>query len=103
MTDRENSPAFQMLPRSARRVFAAIERAIGNGSSASVSYEGFRLDHQESRNLSPGPPVVNDQASSATQTVTSAIKIAISTRDIIHIGPSDTQADLSPRKTYPCV
>jgi hypothetical protein len=53
--------------------------------------------------LPPEPPVVNDQASSATQTVTSAIKIAISTRDIIHIGPSDTQADLSPRKELPCV
>jgi hypothetical protein len=34
MTDRANSPAYQMLPRSARRVFAAIERAIGNGNSA---------------------------------------------------------------------
>ena len=45
MTDRENSPAFQMLPRSARRVFAAIERTIGDGSSASVSYTDFRLDH----------------------------------------------------------
>jgi hypothetical protein len=28
MRDRENSPAFQMLTRSARRVFAAIERSI---------------------------------------------------------------------------
>ena len=28
MTDRAGSPAYQMLPRSARRVFAAIERAI---------------------------------------------------------------------------
>jgi hypothetical protein len=37
MTDRENSPAFAALPRSARKVFAAIERAIGDGSSASVS------------------------------------------------------------------
>ena len=33
------------LPRpSARRVFAAIERAIGDGSSASVSYIDFRRD-----------------------------------------------------------
>ena len=32
------------LPRSARRVFAAIERTIGDGSSASVSYTDFRLD-----------------------------------------------------------
>ena len=36
MTDRENSPAYAALPRSARRLFAAIERTIGNGSSASV-------------------------------------------------------------------
>jgi hypothetical protein len=49
MTDRENSPAYAMLPRSARRVFAAIERAIGDGSSASVSYVDFRLDHHISR------------------------------------------------------
>ena len=41
MTDRENSPAFAMLPLSARKVFAAIERAIGDGSSASVSYTDF--------------------------------------------------------------
>src|SRR6478672_7145067 len=51
--------------------------------------------------LPPEPPVVNDQASSATPTVTSAIKIAISTRDIILIGPSDTQADLSPPDRSP--
>jgi hypothetical protein len=49
MTDRTGSPAFAMLPRSARRVFGAIERAIGNGSSASVSYEGFRFDHHIGR------------------------------------------------------
>ena len=33
----------------ARKVFAAIERAIGDGSSASVSYIDFRLDHGISR------------------------------------------------------
>ena len=33
MTHREHLPAYQILPRSARRVFAAIERAIGDGSS----------------------------------------------------------------------
>jgi hypothetical protein len=39
MADRENSPAYAALPRSARRVFAAIQQAaIGDGSSASVSY-----------------------------------------------------------------
>ena len=54
MSDRENSPAYQMLPRSARRVFAAIERAIGNGSSASVSYTSFRLDfHIGRQSISP--------------------------------------------------
>jgi hypothetical protein len=45
MADRENSPAYAALPRSARRVFAAIERAIGDGSTASVSYIDFRLDY----------------------------------------------------------
>jgi hypothetical protein len=45
MTDRDNSPAYRMLPRSARRVFAAIERTIGDGSSANVSYVDFMLDH----------------------------------------------------------
>ena len=49
MTDRKSSPARQMLPRSARRVFAAIETAIGDGSSASVSYTDFRLDHHIGR------------------------------------------------------
>ena len=45
MTDREQSPAYQMLPRNARRVLAAIERAIGDGCSASVSYADFQFDH----------------------------------------------------------
>jgi hypothetical protein len=64
-----------MLPRSARRVFGAIERAIGNGNSASVSYEGFRFDHHIGRQniskslklldhlglieIEPGPRLVN--------------------------------------------
>ncbi|UFX47068.1 hypothetical protein HAP47_0010525 [Bradyrhizobium sp. 41S5] len=75
MPDRENSPAFRMLPRSARRVFGAIERAIGNGSSASVSYTDFRADHHIGRqsispslklldhlgliDIEPGPRLVN--------------------------------------------
>ena len=75
MSDRENLPAYQMLPRSARRVFAAIERAIGDGSSASVSYVDFRLDHHIARKavspslklldhlglieIEPGPRLVN--------------------------------------------
>jgi hypothetical protein len=51
-TDRENLPAYQMLPGSARRVFAAIERTIGNGSSA--SFTNFRLDHHIGRqSISP--------------------------------------------------
>jgi hypothetical protein len=49
MADRENSPAYAALPRSARRVLAAIETAIGDGNSASVSYVDFRLDHHISR------------------------------------------------------
>ena len=49
MPDRENSPAYALLPQSARRVFAAIERAIGDGSAASVTYVDFRLDHHIAR------------------------------------------------------
>ena len=75
MLDRENSPAYRMLPRSARRVFAAIERTIGDSSSASVSYVDFRLDHHIGRRaispslklldhlglieIEPGPRLVN--------------------------------------------
>ena len=75
MTDRTGSPAYQMPPRSARRVFGAIERAIGNGSSASVSYSDFRFDHHIGRQnisvslklldhlglieIEPGPRLVN--------------------------------------------
>jgi hypothetical protein len=75
MSDREDSPAYAALPRSARRVFAAIERAIGDGSSASVSYVDFRLDHHIGRrsisvslklldhlgliDIEPGPRLVN--------------------------------------------
>ena len=74
MTDRENSPAFAMLPLSARKVFAAIERAIGDGSSASVSYTDFGetypvgrqsispslklLDHLGLIEVEPGPRLV---------------------------------------------
>jgi hypothetical protein len=36
MTDWENSPAYAALPRCARRVFAAIERTIGDGSIRSM-------------------------------------------------------------------
>ena len=75
MADRTGSPAYQVLPRSARRVFAAIERTIGDGSSASVSYVDFRLDHHIARravspslklldhlgliDIEPGPRLVN--------------------------------------------
>jgi hypothetical protein len=43
MTGRENSPAYAALPRSARRVLAAIEAEIGDRSSASVSYVAFSV------------------------------------------------------------
>jgi hypothetical protein len=75
MADRENSAAYAALPRSAGRVFAAIERAIGDGGSASVSYTSFRLDHHVGRRamsislklldhlglieIEPGPRLVN--------------------------------------------
>jgi hypothetical protein len=55
MTDRANSPAYQMLPRSARRVFAAIERAIGNGNGNGngASYTDFRLDQDFFDSIDP--------------------------------------------------
>ena len=56
-------------------MFGAIERAIGNGSSASVSYNDFRFDHHIGRrsisvslklldhlgliDIEPGPRLVN--------------------------------------------
>src|SRR3954462_8098822 len=43
MSDREHSPSYGALP------FAAIARAIGDGSSASVSYADFGLDYHISR------------------------------------------------------
>ena len=74
MSDRENLPAYAALPRSARRVFAAIEWTIGDGSSASA-YVDFRLDHHIGRrsisvslklldhlgliDIEPGPRLVN--------------------------------------------
>ena len=55
MADRENSPAFAALPRSARRVFAAIERAIGDGASADVSYVDFMFEfHVGRQSISKG-------------------------------------------------
>ena len=54
MADRENSPAFQMLPLRARRVLAAIETAIGDRSSASISFTSFQFDHRIGRpSISP--------------------------------------------------
>jgi hypothetical protein len=48
MTDRENSPAFcGAAPQRATGV--RRERAIGDGSSTSVSYVAFRLDHHIGR------------------------------------------------------
>jgi hypothetical protein len=46
MTDRSDSPAYLVLPQSARGVLAAIEQAVGGGDSASVSYLTFMLDHR---------------------------------------------------------
>ena len=54
MTDRENSPAYRMLPLRARRVLAAIERAIGDRVRASVSFTEFSFDHHIGRqSISP--------------------------------------------------
>ena len=52
MADRDDSPAFQALPKS-----AVIERAIGDGSGASVSYADLRLRrpaiHQHEFHVAP--------------------------------------------------
>jgi len=75
MTDRTGSPAFALLPLRARRVLAAIERAIGDGTSATVSFTEFRFDHHIGRqsispsvklldhlgliDIEPGPRLIN--------------------------------------------
>jgi hypothetical protein len=44
MADRENSPAYAALPRSARQVLAAIERAITSVSVTAVLFvKAFRF------------------------------------------------------------
>ena len=53
MAEREHSPAFAVLPRRARLVFATIQRAIGDGSSACVTYLSFKLDHGIGRKAIP--------------------------------------------------
>jgi hypothetical protein len=73
--DRGESPAFAVLTNASRRAFAAIEKAIGDGSHASVSYVDFRLDYHIGRksvspalkqlsalgllDIQPGPRLVN--------------------------------------------
>jgi hypothetical protein len=73
--DRGESPAFAALTNASRRVFAAIEKAIGDGSDASVSYVDFRLNYHIGRksvspalkqlsalgllDIQPGPRLVN--------------------------------------------
>jgi len=75
MTDREHSTAYAMLPRRPRRVLAAIQRAIGDRTSATVSYTEFRFDHHIGRqsispsvklldhlgliDIEPGPRLIN--------------------------------------------
>jgi hypothetical protein len=46
MLDRSESPAYAVLPEMARRVFAAIELTIGDGTSACVSFFDFSVDHR---------------------------------------------------------
>ena len=60
MADWKNSPAYAVLPPGARRVLRAIERSIGDGSSASVSYTSFWLDHNiEGKLVSPSLKLLN--------------------------------------------
>jgi hypothetical protein len=75
MRDRDNSPAYALLPLRARRVLSAIERAIGDRTSATVSFTEFRFDHHIGRqsispsvklldhlgliDIEPGPRLIN--------------------------------------------
>jgi len=75
MTDRESSPAFAVLSKSAKRLLAVIETEMGDGSSVSISYAAFSMDHHLARralspalkqldalgmiDISPGPRLVN--------------------------------------------
>lgn len=45
MTDRANSPAMAVLPKAARKILDAIETAVGNRSSAAVTYLDFQFDY----------------------------------------------------------
>jgi hypothetical protein len=49
MADRSESPAYAALTPSARKMLAVIEAQIGGGSSASVSYSDFALEHRIAR------------------------------------------------------
>ena len=60
MTDRENSAACLALPRSARRVFAAIERAIGEHQARHLpSRHSAPLRHRAARAAPLGEPLRN--------------------------------------------
>jgi hypothetical protein len=64
MTDRENSAAYAALPRSARRVFAAIERAIGEHQARHLpSRRSAPLRHRAAARAAPlGEPLRNTNA-----------------------------------------
>jgi hypothetical protein len=49
MSDRASSAAFLALPKSAKKVLAAIEAAIGNGDCATISYTDFMFTHHVGR------------------------------------------------------
>jgi hypothetical protein len=75
--------------------FAAIPRQIaGHARAARERIIG-------SRNLSPEPPVVNDQVSSATAMTITERKIATSPGDIVRINPSDDDLRVRSRPQRP--
>jgi hypothetical protein len=93
--DRGESPAFVVLTNASRRVFAAVEKAIGDGSNASVSYVDFRLDYHIGRksvspalkqlsalgllDIQPGPRLVNVfRLSNGWRTITEAEAVRLS-------------------------
>jgi hypothetical protein len=51
--DRERSPAWQALPDCAKRAFYAIQREIGTGTSAKLSYPALMVDARIGRQSIP--------------------------------------------------
>src|SRR5258705_9141977 len=120
MTDREHSPAYRMLTLSARRVLAAIERAIGDRISASVSFTEFRFDHHIGRqsispsvklldhlgliDIEPGPRLINIfRLSNRWRTIDAveAVRLAALAREVLPHRRFEKRREPKPVKPAP--